>query len=497
MCAERATALITRRNAIGLGLGAAVSTFALRSPLLLAQSAPTDTPTSEAARMRWWEDARFGLFLHWGLYSVAAGEWKGQPTRGAEHFMMYERIPLKEYAQLAQGLTLKDYDPDAWVALAKQAGMKYIVITAKHHEGFAMYDSPSSAYNIVKCSPYGKDPMKPLAAACHKYGVKLCFYYSLGRDWQDPDVPTNWPTKGGRSNTWDYPDEDGKVFSRYFNRKVKPQVRELLTQYGPVGVMWFDTPELISLDESIELKTMIRQLQPNCIVDDRIGNKQGDFSTAEQHLNNTAPAGPWEACMTMSKNWGYNKNDTAYKTPEVLVRDLIEVVSAGGNLLLDTGPTAEGTFTPSAIATLQAIGKWMAINGEGIYGTTPWMVSAEAPAAGTAIAQKPPPANAAAPPAAGAMKDAVNDATSTALVPDVRFTAKGDAVYLFARSWSSPQVTVTAFAQKNLVVREVILLGSKAPVKWKQDKEKLVIDLPHGPKSDIPVYTFRVRTKSA
>jgi len=446
--------------------------------------------------MRWWEDARFGLFLHWGLYSVAAGEWKGQPVRGAEHFMLYERIPLKEYAQLAQGLTLKDYDPDAWVSLAKQAGMKYIVITTKHHEGFAMYDSPSSAYNIVKCTPYGKDPMKPLAAACHKYGIKLCFYYSLGRDWQDPDVPTNWPTKGGRSNTWDYPDEDAKVFSRYFDRKVKPQVRELLTQYGPVGVMWFDTPELISRDESIELKALIRQLQPACIIDDRIGNGQGDFATAEQHLDSKSPAGPWESCITMSKNWGYQKSDTAYKSPEVLVRDLIEVAAAGGNLLLDTGPTAEGTFTPSAIATLKSIGEWMAVNGEGIYGTTAWTVTAEAPASDTPVAQKPAETNPATASSAAVMKDAVNDATSTALTPDLRFTAKDDSVYVFARSWHAPQVIVKAFATQKLTIHTVHLLGSTAKMKWTQDKEKLVIDLP-ATGNGIPVFAFRVQTKSA
>ncbi|MDE1192739.1 MAG: alpha-L-fucosidase, partial [Arachidicoccus sp.] len=203
--------------------------------------------------MQWWQDAKFGLFLHWGLYSVAGGDWNGHAYKGNEHFMLYEKIPWKVYGStLAPQFNPVKFDADAWVKMAKNAGMKYVVITAKHHEGFAMFNSQSSDYNIVKMTPWGKDPMKMLAAACKKEGIRLCFYYSLGRDWQDPNVPTNWPVKGGRSNTWDFPDEDKKDFTKYFHRKVLPQIRELLTQYGRVGVLWFDTPELIPKNDSEE-----------------------------------------------------------------------------------------------------------------------------------------------------------------------------------------------------------------------------------------------------
>ena len=196
--------------------------------------------------MEWFQNAKFGMFIHWGLYSQTAGDWKGRKAKGGAHMMLQERIPLKEYALIANDFNPTEFNAEQWAKTAKNAGMKYMVITSKHHDGFAMYDSECSDYNIVKRTPYGKDPMKELVAACRKEGLKFGFYYSLGRDWEDPDVPTNWPTKGGRSNTWDYPDEDSKNLSAYIERKVKPQLRELLTHYGKIDIIWFDTPELVT-----------------------------------------------------------------------------------------------------------------------------------------------------------------------------------------------------------------------------------------------------------
>jgi alpha-L-fucosidase len=481
-----------RRDLLKSMVGAACANFMPRKswawPGLGEQQEST---VNSKERLRWWEDARFGLFLHWGIYSVTAGEWNGRPVPSPEFVMLVERIPLQQYGKLARELTLDNYNPERWVELAKEAGMKYIVITAKHHEGFAMFDSPSSAYNIVRMSPYGKDPMKPLAAACARHGIRLCFYYSLGRDWQDPDVPTNWPTKAARSNTWDYPDEDSKVFSRYFQRKVKPQIRELLTQYGPVGVIWFDTPELISRKESVELRELVNQLQPDCLVNDRIGNGQGDFVISEQRLVGNASRKPWEACMTMGRNWGYCKSDRTYKSPEVLVRDLIEVVSKGGNLLLDTGPTAQGEFTPEATARLQSIGAWMDVNGEAIYGTQAWLAADEQEQ--EQIEENNPPAAPSNSKNGDAMKDAVNDATSRTVSADLRFTAKADSVYMFARSWRDSAIRTQAFNRQRLVVRSVDLLGSKETIRWEQDKSNLTVWMPLALRADIPVYTFRVR----
>ena len=484
---------VTRRKMLK-NAGLAASSLAIRSSLL-AQAEPlyldNGSPTDET-RLEWWKNAKFGLFLHWGLYSVAAGEWKGKPAPGAEYIMLDSRIPLKEYATLADQFNPTKFNADEWVRMAKSAGMGYLVITAKHHEGFAMFNSPSNDYNIVKRAPYGKDPMKYLAEACRKHGIKLGFYYSLGRDWADPDVPTDWPTKGARSNTWDFPDEDGKVFSRYFERKAKPQVRELLTQYGPVAIMWFDTPELIDADESRDLRSMIQQLQPACIVNDRIGNHMGDFATPEQKLEPAGDGRPWEACMTMAKHWGYVKDQSGYKSPEVLVRDLVSVVSRGGNLLLDIGPTPEGEFPPQSVERLHAIGRWMSINSQAILGSRTWEAARHLPPlAKREIPSAQPTGN------GGVEKDAFNDATSQGIDPQICFTAKTDDVFLFAMSWTEPKIRVEGLTAQLLPVSRIKKLGTDEPITWHQDEAGLVIDMPKAHPTELPIFVFRLEAKCA
>jgi alpha-L-fucosidase len=440
----------------------------------------------DITHMQWWKDAKFGLFLHWGLYSVTAGDWKGKPVEGGEGFMLNERIPLKEYAQIASDFNPVKFNAEQWVLTAKKAGMKYIVITAKHHDGFAMYDSKASDYNIVKCTPFHQDPMKALAAACKKGGVKLCFYYSLGRDWQDPDVPTNWPVKGGRSNTWDYPNEDSKVLQRYFDRKVIPQVTELLTQYGPIGVIWFDTFEMITKAQSKELQTLIRKLQPDCIINNRIGNGFGDYSVSEQSLSTGTKAKPWESCITLGQNWAYVNRDTVFKSPELLVRDLIEVVSKGGNLLLNAGPMGNGAFPQRSIEILSAISKWMKVNQEAIYDTRPWKISGEDP--GPEMNKEKHDNT-----GENTLKDFVNHATPKSLSTDIRFTTKGDNLYVFARSWKESKVFVRSLALGEAVIKNIKMLGSAKKLKWKQGKDGLIIYMPVANKStNIPVFVFKI-----
>lgn len=444
--------------------------------LLLVTCTTVANGQSNPTNMKWWKDGKFGLFLHWGLYSQTAGYWKGQKARANEHFMLGEKIPLKEYATIANDFNPVKFNADEWVKRAKDAGMKYIVITTKHHDGFSMFNSPSQPYNIVKTTPWAKDPMKDLALACQKYGLKLCFYYSLGRDWENPDVPTK---NGYRSNTWDYPNEENKDFAKYFERKVKPQIRELLTQYGPIGLLWFDTPEQISTAQSQELRQLIKSIQPNCIVNDRIGNGMGDYSVAEQKIENKTEIKPWESCVTMSAKWGYVKYDTAWKSPELLVRQLVEVVCKGGNFLLNVAPKGDGTFPTEATQRLARIGHWMKINKEAIYGVSPFTVLNEG-------AQSEKGRD-------DAMGKSDNDFTSKNTRPDIYFAKKGKVIYVYARSWKEKNLKLKNLAKSEINIKSISMLGSKEKLKWQQDADGLQIALPKEFPIAVPVYVFEVR----
>ena len=435
--------------------------------------------------MQWFQDAKLGMFVHWGLYSQTAGEWKGHPTRGGEHFMLYERIPLKEYALIANDFNPTEFDAEKWVKTAKDAGIKYIVYTTKHHDGFAMYDSKCSDYNIVKRTPYAKDPLKELAEACRKEGVKLGLYYSLGRDWEDPDVPTNWPEKAGRSNTWDFPDEDSKQLPRYIERKVKPQIKELLTNYGEIAFMWFDTPELVTETQSRELRDIIKTLQPECLINSRIGNGLGDYSIIEQKLSDKIIESPWEACITMGKNWGYNQFDTVYKAPDMLIRNLTDIVSKGGNLLLNVGPNQKGCFPEQTRPIFEAFNKWLSDNEEAVYGTRPWRVFGESVA--TDITEES---------AQTEFHDAVFDGTPKNIVPDVRYTRKNNTIYAIVRNVPSASYTLSAFSPKTDKVKSVTLLKNGNKADWRLTKDGLQINGMGSIAGNTPIYVLRVDLES-
>ena len=323
-----------------------------------------ESPEVTAQRLQWWSDARFGMFIHWGVYAQDGCFWNGKDGR-SEHMMRNLQIPIKEYTKIAAVFNPTQFNADDWVTIAKNAGMKYMVITSKHHDGFAMFNSASNDFNILAQTPWKHDPMKELAEACKKQGLKFGVYYSLGRDWHDPDGNS---IGGNRSNTWDYPEEGKKDFTKYFNRKVKPQVAELMKQYRP-AIMWFDTPELISADQSRELIKLIRDIDPACIVNQRVGNRLGDYAVKEQSIPASGQPQPWETCMTLNGAWGYHKNDEKWKTPDSLVHSLIDIASKGGNFLLNVGPTGEGIISQPSVERLQEVGNWMKKNGEAIYGT--------------------------------------------------------------------------------------------------------------------------------
>lgn len=314
-------------------------------------------------RLDWWREARFGLFIHWGLYAIPAGRWGGQPIPGIGEWIMYRaRIPVREYEVLAHQFNPTAFDADAWVALAKRAGQKYLVVTAKHHDGFCLFDSRQTDYDVVDATPFGRDPMKELARACQEQGIRLCFYYSQTQDWHHPD---------GDGNDWDY-DDATKDFAGYVENYVKPQVRELLTNYGPIGLIWFDTPKRITAEQSRSLVDLVHELQPACLVNGRIGNGLGDYAEAR---DNVIPpellAADWETPATINDTWGYKQDDHDWKSAEDLIRKLVDIVSKGGNYLLNVGPTAGGVIPRPSVERLEAVGRWLATNGEAVYGTRP------------------------------------------------------------------------------------------------------------------------------
>ena len=332
-----------------------------------AEKSLTDPPVqpfaNREAALRWLDSAKYGMFVHWGLYSVPAGTWKGLEAPGnAEWIMRKARIPVSEYEQLAQQFNPTNFDADAWVKTAKAAGMQYLVITAKHHDGFALFDSPSSDYDIVDATPYGKDPMKQLAEACQKHGLRLGFYYSHDQDWHHPNAT---------GNDWDY-DPNKKDFAQYLEEKVKPQVRELLTQYGPIAIIWFDTPKSITPEQSRELVELVHELQPNCLVSDRVGHEMGDYQGFADHQ---VPAGVvdgvWETVGTTNESWGYKPTDQHWKSPKLIIKLLTNIVSKGGVYLLNVGPDALGNLPQPAVDSLLDAGGWLSQNGEAIYGADP------------------------------------------------------------------------------------------------------------------------------
>ena len=316
-------------------------------------------PDSRAA---WFREAKFGMFIHWGLYAQAGGVWKGQKYFGIGEWLMNRaKIPTKEYETLAAQFDPVKFDAKAWVALAKAAGMKYIVITSKHHDGFAMFKSAASPFNIVDGTSFRRDPLKELAQECQKQGVKLGFYYSQWQDWHEP---------GGAGNTWEFPDSAAR-FSEYFNGKCKPQVKELLSNYGSLGLLWFDTPGAMTKEQSTELLQLVKTLQPGCLVSSRVGNGVGDFTDLGDHeMPSVVPDGPWESLFTHNDSWGFVPYDKNWRSASELVHMLVKINAKGGNFLLNIGPQADGRMPDASVQVLRRVGPWTQRNAEAIYGTT-------------------------------------------------------------------------------------------------------------------------------
>lgn len=343
-----------------------------------------ETKAQRDQRMRWWREARFGMFIHWGVYAVPAGEYNGKRSeKTGEWIMEWANIPRAEYEKFAAQFNPVKFDAKEWVRIAKDAGMKYIVITSKHHDGFAIYNSRISTYDIVDATPYRRDPLKELAAETKRQGLKLCFYYSI-LDWHYPaayvDTPGKDPTAG--NSTTKLKPQGKDEYLKY----MKEQLRELITNYEP-GVLWFDGEwqDWWTEADGKELYRYVRSLKSDIVINNRVGrgrqgmqgmNKTdqeyaGDFGTPEQEIPaNGLPGVDWESCMTMNTTWGFKSYDDKWKSSAEIIRNLIDIASKGGNYLLNVGPTAEGLIPEASVERLAEVGKWMKLNGESIYRTT-------------------------------------------------------------------------------------------------------------------------------
>lgn len=352
-----------------------VGGFAASSAPAAPQDFRQETPAQRDARMAWFREARFGMFIHWGVYSVPAGQYKDK-THYGEWFLEETHMPVSQYEQYAAEFNPVQFDAREWVRLAKNAGMKYLVITSKHHDGFGLWRSGLTDW-CIKRTPFTRDPLKELAAACQSAGITFCLYHSI-MDWHHPDWGTRraWNDRAPATP----PDMD-----RYVDF-MKGQLKELVSGYGPLGILWFDGEweKPWTHERGVDLYNYVRSLQPSIIVNNRVGKGRagmngmdqgqgvGDYGTPEQEIPPTGfgPGVDWESCMTMNGHWGYNKNDQNWKSARTLIRNLIDCASKGGNYLLNVGPTSQGLIPAPSVERLAAIGEWMTVNHEAIHATT-------------------------------------------------------------------------------------------------------------------------------
>ena len=314
----------------------------------------------------WFKAAKFGMMIHWGLYALPAGEWKGRRMEDiGEWAQEYFRIPNAEYSRLAEAFNPILFDAEEWVRLAKDAGMTYMVFTSKHHDGFAMYKSDVSPYNIVDATPFGRDVVGELSEACRKHGLKFGLYYSQDLDWSHPHGGGYTAGKtwcGGKAywtNNWDFPDDGKKDFSICFEEKIKPQVTEILTRYGDLCLIWFDVPFTIRPEQTDELYRLVKRWQPDCLVNSRIGNGYGDYTSAGDNQIPDDDKGDmlFETPATLNDTWGYKSFDNNWKSADEVIRLKNHLNERGINYLLNVGPDALGRIPGPACDILREVGK--------------------------------------------------------------------------------------------------------------------------------------------
>lgn len=419
----------------------------LLSNVVFAQKDYTqESKTDKDARMQWWRDATFGMFIHWGAYAVPAGFYQGKEVKGIGEWIMHTaNIPIPEYEAFVRQFNPQQFNAREWVKIAKQAGMKYIVITSKHHDGFGLWDSKVSSYDIMDASPFKRDILKELSDACKAEGIKLCFYHSI-MDWHQPDAESK---KDYTHQHTEKPD-----WNKYRDSYMKPQLKELVEKYDP-AVLWFDgewIPEWTE-EQGKELYNWLRALKPDLIINNRVGKGRqgmqgmnayahaaGDFGTPEQEILEGTSDSDWESCMTMNDTWGYKKNDQNWKSAKMLIDNLVDISAKGGNYLLNVGPDASGQIPQASVERLAEMGKWLKVNGEAIYATQARKQYKEG--------------------------------------DQVRFTVSKDGLYTYAIITGHKDYKVLLQSVKPAAGSKVRMLGVKSPLPWKMVGDQVEIQLP-------------------
>jgi alpha-L-fucosidase len=425
---------------------------------------------AKAPQLEAFNEAKFGMFIHWGLYATPAGEWKGERMPGiSEWIMQRAKIPRAEYAALAETFNPVKFDADEWAGIARDAGMRYMVLTSKHHDGFAMYDSEVSDYNVVDATPFGRDVVGELVAACERAGIRFGVYYSHSIDWYDGG-DGGYALSGGEGEAWpvNLHDPSPTSFPDYVEGKAKPQVREILTRYPDMWLVWYDVPFRMRPETSFAFYEMTYELQPETIVGHRVGNDFGDYVVPGDNKipeTDVSYDRPWETVGTLNNSWGYKHFDQDWKSVDELLYWIVEIASMGGNYMLNVGPTAEGKIPGPSVERLREVGHWLERNGEAIYGTSRWRTTRDGP---TRVAME----------GTRAREEKGFEARFTP--EDFWYTRKDGTVYAIALvSPEEGRVALPALSEAAPEeVRAVRLLGADSPVEWTRDGEALRVALP-------------------
>ncbi len=453
---------------------------------------------SKEQALKSFNETKFGMFITWGAYSLPAGIWDGEEIKGLGEWIMHRaKIPRIEYEKMCGNFNPVKFNADEWVKIAKKAGMKYIVAMPKHHDGFAMYDSKVTDYDIIDATPFNRDPMEELYRACQKYDINFSIYYSHATDWMD----------GGDAGVADYIDSHPKAkqeaiskfwlswpsnkwdpapvsFTEYLETKAKPQMQELLRKFPGMQEIWYDVPRRMTREQSFEFYKLAFDIQPSCLINSRVGNNFGDYWIPGDNKIPEAEEAKdkyWETPGTLNNTWGYKSYDLDWKSTKELLFWITEITSKGGNYLLNVGPTSEGVFPQRSIGQLEEIGKWMQINGESVYGTKKCLVSHEGP---TLLSMK------------GSGERERNGFKGNFTSEDFWFSTKDNYVYVTSLKWpEKDKILIKSIVQliedKEKEIIDVQMLGCKKKINWEMRKEGLKLRMPKC-KPNINGYVLKI-----